>query len=520
MQKYQPVRVEAPENWGRVIQVLGSGAYGTVHHTIKGHAVKSYIQAPVGEFPEPGDIREIAYLVSTVAKHVISIQGVWIQDSKLWIQMPAADECLDSIVSKLSVDEMKDLLFQICVGVHELHSRGLVHLDLKLSNIAVQDGEVKILDLGLSRNQVSVEGAVNDASPFSLPYTPPEDFLDLPLDFSSDIWSLGVIFIEVLSRKKFSPFYPYESRSGSATREKVRDTLFSKTGLPSTQNWHEGTEALDRIQMKRRVFDSVPLQQQLQDYPEIVSQMLQLNPTKRLNIVEILHHPWFESQRGSRVFLPIFGNWEYLLSYQESVPGSTSGQGSVSGRVNSEWFYPYRKYLDYPSYDLALHLAGKWPERWDIREFRAACLVVGALMFETSMESATRWALDTSCSEQQLQEEVEWILKETEFQLNITTPYTLLRYKLVHSNSRKFKREAMILLRVSQCAGLQYHFTSEQIAETLYALAREYRTGALAKKLVDISILSSIRTNLRQYLQKSPYQGELLRSSPNLGDFL
>ncbi|TVU45473.1 hypothetical protein EJB05_04962 [Eragrostis curvula] len=91
----------------------------------------------------------------------------------------------------------------ICEGLHYLHENYIVHLDLKPSNILLDDNmEPKIADFGLSRcfgeNQSK---AITSKLIGSIGYLAPE-FCTGRITFKLDIYSLGIIILEILTGEK------------------------------------------------------------------------------------------------------------------------------------------------------------------------------------------------------------------------------------------------------------------------------------------------------------------------------
>jgi serine/threonine-protein kinase PpkA len=93
------------------------------------------------------------------------------------------------------------LLGQIAHALEAIHAAGIVHRDLKPANILFRDdGRPVIVDFGLAKD-LSANSTLTAAGPFlATPrYMSPEQCLNLPVDGRSDLYSLGVIFYEMLT---------------------------------------------------------------------------------------------------------------------------------------------------------------------------------------------------------------------------------------------------------------------------------------------------------------------------------
>lgn len=102
---------------------------------------------------------------------------------------------------ELSLLEKLDVMSQAAEGLHCAHQNGIVHRDVKPSNIMVlRDGSVKILDFGIAR-VVHSDTTRRTRTGFligTLAYMCPEQFLGEQVDARADIWAYGVIFYELL----------------------------------------------------------------------------------------------------------------------------------------------------------------------------------------------------------------------------------------------------------------------------------------------------------------------------------
>ena len=94
------------------------------------------------------------------------------------------------------------MFIQITLGLHYLHSKNIVHRDIKSLNIFLtKDNTAKIGDLGSSRRLDSEGNLVDDfgsgekvGTPF---YLAPEICQDKPCSKKTDVWALGVILFEI-----------------------------------------------------------------------------------------------------------------------------------------------------------------------------------------------------------------------------------------------------------------------------------------------------------------------------------
>jgi serine/threonine-protein kinase len=109
------------------------------------------------------------------------------------------------------------LMLQICDGLAFAHQRGIVHRDIKPANIFVlANWQVKILDFGIAR--MSSSDLTRTGLLMGTPnYMSPEQARGRRTDHRSDIFSVGVVFYELLSGRK-----PFQGEDYFETMEKVR----------------------------------------------------------------------------------------------------------------------------------------------------------------------------------------------------------------------------------------------------------------------------------------------------------
>jgi serine/threonine-protein kinase len=109
---------------------------------------------------------------------------------------------------KLSINDAADIMNQLLDAIFKIHSRGIVHRDLKPDNIMLTHKEekstnmVKLLDFGLAKNQSLTELTETGEILGTINYLPPERISRQDFSTAGDIYSLGVIFYEMMTLEK------------------------------------------------------------------------------------------------------------------------------------------------------------------------------------------------------------------------------------------------------------------------------------------------------------------------------
>jgi hypothetical protein len=111
-------------------------------------------------------------------------------------------ESLRSVLNRfgaLTRKKATDLALQICSGLKEAHAQGIVHRDLKPENVMIDtNGNLKIMDFGIARSMEAVSR--HTGTMVGTPaYMAPEQVSGSPVDYRTDIYSLGLMLYEMFT---------------------------------------------------------------------------------------------------------------------------------------------------------------------------------------------------------------------------------------------------------------------------------------------------------------------------------
>jgi len=102
--------------------------------------------------------------------------------------------------SPLSVEEALDIVIQIAQGMSIAHKNGIIHRDIKPANIIITDeGIIKIVDFGLAKLADTVDTSETMEIVGTLAYMSPEQAQARVTGYETDVWSIGVLFYEMLT---------------------------------------------------------------------------------------------------------------------------------------------------------------------------------------------------------------------------------------------------------------------------------------------------------------------------------
>lgn len=210
----------------RITAKLGEGGMGEVYRAednALGREVAIKI-LPEAFSSDPGRLarfeREARALAALDHPNIVHIYSVEEADGVRFITMQLVEgECLSKQIPEggMAIERFLTIALPIVDALRVAHDKGVTHRDLKPENLMIdREGRARILDFGLAKLRASDAAASDSQLPTeamtqegmvvgTVPYMSPEQVQGLPLDPRTDLFSLGVVFYEMVTgRRPFS----------------------------------------------------------------------------------------------------------------------------------------------------------------------------------------------------------------------------------------------------------------------------------------------------------------------------
>ena len=194
------------------IRLLGSGGFGEVDQVRSLITFREYARkrVPRSVAPRGRGAEAIKCLISEIEvmkrlrhHHIVELVGSYTDLRYLGLIMsPIAEMDLAEYLKQVeysSFPELRTFFGCLASALSYLHNSGTRHKDIKPRNILVHQGSVLLTDFGLSFDFSDETGSTTNGTvkAFSPKYCAPEVAYGEPRNTASDVWSLGVVFLEM-----------------------------------------------------------------------------------------------------------------------------------------------------------------------------------------------------------------------------------------------------------------------------------------------------------------------------------
>ncbi|MDX6475793.1 MAG: hypothetical protein QOH95_1304 [Gaiellaceae bacterium] len=173
-----------------VVEVVGEGATGVVYRAVGDVAVKVLRDAdPVAVHRFR---RETRIAGSLASRHLVRILDV----GETWFAMPYYERGSLARTVPLSLPEVVRVAAEVAQALDQLHGAGVVHRDVKPSNVLIGDEGAVLADFGLARTADSTQLTREGQLVGTAHYLAPELIEGEPADAASDIYAFACLLYE------------------------------------------------------------------------------------------------------------------------------------------------------------------------------------------------------------------------------------------------------------------------------------------------------------------------------------
>ena len=184
---------------------------------------------------------------------------------------------------------------QILIGLLELHKLGLTHYDIKPGNIFVNtEGCFKVADLGYSSKEKKRVGTLSFFAPEEFNYFFDTKYEDL-VSNKVDIWSFGITILNLYLNNDDTYYKALYPDITDKVLEEYNNKPEPKEFMDVIRT-HNSYSVLTNVTRDGGKYLKYPIPPLVQDF---LQQTFEINPYKRYNAFQLLHHPFIHSYSSS-----------------------------------------------------------------------------------------------------------------------------------------------------------------------------------------------------------------------------
>ncbi|XP_061472232.1 cyclin-dependent kinase 3 isoform X2 [Rhineura floridana] len=297
-QQVRRQRMQTFQDVFQKVEKIGEGTYGVVYKARNKQtgllvALKKIRLDSETEGVPSTAIREISLLKELKHPNIVRLLDVIHSQKKLYLVFEYLDQDLkkymdSSRTGELPLSLVKSYLHQLLQGVSFCHSHRVIHRDLKPQNLLINEmGAIKLADFGLAR-AFGVPLRTYTHEVVTLWYRAPEILLGCKYYSTAvDIWSIGCIFAEMVTRKAL---FPGDSEIDQLFR------IFRTLGTPTESLWPGVTQLPDykgNFPKWPRKDMKVLIPNLDRDGRDLLVQLLLYDPNRRISAKAALTHQYF-----------------------------------------------------------------------------------------------------------------------------------------------------------------------------------------------------------------------------------
>ncbi|CAH0547411.1 unnamed protein product [Brassicogethes aeneus] len=253
---------------------LGKGKFGNVYLAREKRskflvALKVLYKSQIKDYNNQHQVRREIEIQSHLRHpNILKLYAYFHDDSRVYIVLEYAPNgavykfLIKQPHKRFPEDVSAKYIAQIADALKYCHSKKVIHRDIKPENLLLgPKGEIKIADFGWS---VHAPSSRRTTLCGTLDYLPPEMVTGKTHNYKVDLWSIGVLCYEFLTGKP-----PFEDKEYNETYNKISKAIYY---FP------------EYVSMEAR---------------DLIQRLLVVNPNNRLELSEVLKHPWILKYNGA-----------------------------------------------------------------------------------------------------------------------------------------------------------------------------------------------------------------------------
>lgn len=279
----------------KIVKKLGEGSFGIVYEVSdnKGthYALKKFIRGNEDGF-DTDSLTELDILSRINHPNVTQVYSLFLNKCDPCLVMEKADmdlfEFSEKFHNTLTSEQMRYMLFQMACGLNYLHSNGIVHRDIKTENILIKNDKqftkLMIADFGMSKIVTNKYQKIKSNGKFTTTQhaRAPELWLLSDYDSRVDVWALGILFLELITRQRYFEDEYLDRLTMSVNNVNYRDYIDIAYKQQNLDNY-----------IRSNIMN--------EDLRHLLINMLSVEPDFRFYSDQVLNHPYFEGLNDCQI---------------------------------------------------------------------------------------------------------------------------------------------------------------------------------------------------------------------------